>query len=193
MKGLFFILAMVAVIFWMFTLASQPGGYLMYGSLLLTVLGLISLYGAFFSPLSAIDRYVLMGNGAIVGGFCLALAIGTAYISYHQRQGPDMIAKWISVYPKISDITAIPPMKHDFIWSFIVKCDATEDRVSAYYEDPSHTDGWTMLDDSNPHFLELKKPGYRLFLLITPDDFGKKTSIQYQMEDRQHHMYAQFR
>lgn len=191
LKVLISIIVTIAAIYWMFTLARQPGGGLMYLTIFSIVMSLLSFYAAFFNQFRGLERLVMAGNSPVAAGFFLVMAIGTAYISYHQRHGPDMIAKWITVYPKISDITAAPPLKHDFIWSFIVKCDAKVDKVSAYYEDPAHTKGWTVLVDSKSYF-EFKKPGYRLFLLITPDDFGDKSSVQYQLEDRQHHMFAKF-
>lgn len=110
----------------------------------------------------------------------IVLALGFIYMGLQVEGGQQVIARWITPYPSITDITPIPPIHKKDVFGAIIETADAPAKVHAFYSESDHFAGWKLVSDGMQ--LVFKKPHYSLSLLITPDRTG--TSIMYQLERR---------
>lgn len=113
-----------------------------------------------------------------LAGLYLVLALGCVYMGRQVEGGQQVIARWITPYPNITDITGIPPIHKQDVFGAIIKTADPPAKVHAFYTDSSHYSGWNLV--AQGPLLTFKKPHYSLDLWITPERGG--TSIIYQLE-----------
>lgn len=111
----------------------------------------------------------------------LLFALAFAYWGQQEMAGQDVVAKWISPYPSITDIVHIPDLHHEYVWSWIMESNDSPEKVYDFYEDETHYLGWKK--EVKGPFMTFTKPGYALQISAS-DKAGSGSAIFYSLKQQ---------
>jgi energy-coupling factor transporter transmembrane protein EcfT len=151
-------------------------GRLLYLFLLLLFLFLMSFYLAFIDRSNNLARFLPQ-----TGVICLSLLLLlVTYISWKDHIGQSELAKFITPYPQVKEISFLPKVSEEQIQHWLVKTGDPVDKVTAFYAEKGNHSGWEMVNESP--FLILIKDGQKLNISIS--SVRNETIIYYDLSRR---------
>ena len=98
------------------------------------------------------------------------MGLALAFWSKQERGGIDYIAKWITAYPHISQITAVPKISDEYLWMWIVETPDPVHDVIEFYKDEKNL-GNRRLHQSG-RVIKLHMDKYNLMIMVSRERDG---------------------
>lgn len=172
----FFLLLVLLALVWAVVKAQNPGGASIPFFLVFLFLTLLNYYFGFVDKSWNPFRFLAQAATFVF----LLLAILMAHLFRMEEDAVDQIAKYIDVYPVVTDVHFVPRVSKSELQHWMVKTSDPVAAVKQFYENKSHFRDW-QVKTSTPSIV-LVKDNFQLTIIIGKQPREDITNIFYRLE-----------